>query len=116
MARGPYVVHACSKVSTLSTDGPQIENLWSKCSVLFFSAHVLIGGRDLILRLENADGEVKEGRFRVTKMRCWRIMTLTQSQAKSPEFVSSVFKSNLEPILPNFLLLQRRFFSFFYAV
>ncbi len=58
---------------------------------LFSSAHVLIGGRDLILRIENADGEVKEGRFRVTKMRCWRIMTLTQSQVKSPEFVSSVF-------------------------
>ena len=52
-----------------------------------FSAKVLIGGRDLILRIENTDGESKEGRFRVTKMRCWRIMTLT-SQNKSSEFVS----------------------------
>jgi hypothetical protein len=54
------------------------------------SARVLIGGRDLILRVENSDGDVKEGRFRVTKMRCWRIMTLTPSQNKSAELVSSL--------------------------
>jgi hypothetical protein len=57
-------------------------------NILIFSAHVLIGGRDLILRVENSDGELKEGKFRVTKMRCWRIMTLTPSQAKSSEYVS----------------------------
>ena len=56
-----------------------------------FSARVLIGGRELILRIENNDGESKEGSFRVTKMRCWRIMTLTTTtQNKTLEYVSAL--------------------------
>lgn len=51
------------------------------------NAQVLIGGRDLILRISGVDGEVKEGKFRVTKMRCWRIMTLTSSQSKMSDLI-----------------------------
>lgn len=40
--------------------------------------NVLIGGRDLIIRIPN---ESKEGKFKVTKMRCWRIMTLAAIEA-----------------------------------
>ncbi|XP_040565287.1 LOW QUALITY PROTEIN: sorting nexin-17 [Lepeophtheirus salmonis] len=39
---------------------------------------VAIGMRELVIRLEDpSTGEIKEGNFKVTKMRCWRIMTLT---------------------------------------
>lgn len=40
--------------------------------------NILIGGRDLIIRIPN---EAKEGKFKVTKMRCWRIMTLAAVEA-----------------------------------
>eukprot|EP00096_Caligus_rogercresseyi_P011192 TRINITY_DN4329_c0_g1_i1.p1 TRINITY_DN4329_c0_g1~~TRINITY_DN4329_c0_g1_i1.p1 ORF type:complete len:497 (+),score=147.04 TRINITY_DN4329_c0_g1_i1:114-1604(+) len=39
---------------------------------------VAIGMRELVIRVEDpTTGELKEGNFKVTKMRCWRIMTLT---------------------------------------
>ena len=36
---------------------------------------MLIGNRELIIRMSDPKGgEVKEGKFRITRMRCWRIM------------------------------------------
>ena len=48
---------------------------------------MLIGGRELIVRtttdLRNGNGtsasQVQEGKFKVTRMRCWRIMSPEQS-------------------------------------
>ena len=40
-------------------------------------AQIIIGNRELIMKIRTAKGEIKEGSFKVTKMRCWRIMTLT---------------------------------------
>jgi len=36
---------------------------------------VLIGGRELIVRVTDKNGDVKEAQFRITRMRCWRIMS-----------------------------------------
>jgi len=41
------------------------------------TVNVLVGARELVLRIPGThDNPAKEGRFKVTKMRCWRIMTL----------------------------------------
>ena len=43
----------------------------------------MIGGRELVLRIPGNKGDnssCKEGRFKVTKMRCWRIMTVATCQ------------------------------------
>ena len=40
---------------------------------------VLIGGRELVIRMLDKKGELKEGQFRITRMRCWRIMSAEQS-------------------------------------
>ncbi len=47
-----------------------------------FSVRVLIGGRELVMRVPGLDEpeSTKEARFRVTKMRCWRIMTINGAQ------------------------------------
>jgi len=48
--------------------------------------NVLIGERELVLRIPGSSGEPgKEGRFKVTKMRCWRIMTVATCQDSSEE-------------------------------
>merc|ERR1719188_2830655 len=39
-------------------------------------AHVAVGRRELVMKVRTASGEIKEGSFKVTKMRCWRIMTV----------------------------------------
>eukprot|EP00095_Tigriopus_kingsejongensis_P010016 maker-scaffold1048_size67263-snap-gene-0.22 protein:Tk10016 transcript:maker-scaffold1048_size67263-snap-gene-0.22-mRNA-1 annotation:"sorting nexin-17" len=51
-------------------------------------AHVVIGNRELIMKIRTPKGELKEGSFKVTKMRCWRIMTLADGLA-SDEFNDS---------------------------
>ena len=40
-----------------------------------------IGGRELVLRTSDSNSELnaKEGRFKVTRMRCWRIMSPDES-------------------------------------
>ena len=54
--------------------------------ILHFSVNVLIGERELVLRIPGSSGEPgKEGRFKVTKMRCWRIMTVATCQDSSEE-------------------------------
>ena len=39
-------------------------------------AQVAIGRRELLLKVRTTSGETREGSFKVTKMRCWRIMTV----------------------------------------
>ena len=46
------------------------------------SVNVLIGGRELVIRIPD---QGKEGKFKVTKMRCWRIMTLAAEEAKEED-------------------------------
>jgi hypothetical protein len=58
----------------------------------YSSSQVLIGQRELVLRIVGSDGEMKEWKFRVTKMRCWKIMTLSPSQGKITEVVRNIFK------------------------
>lgn len=49
--------------------------------ITFYRVSVLIGGRELVLRTcESETGQsVKEARFKVTRMRCWRIMSPEES-------------------------------------
>lgn len=43
-------------------------------------AQVQMGKYELVMKIRTARGEIKEGAFQVTKMRCWRIMTLTSNE------------------------------------
>eukprot|EP00094_Tigriopus_californicus_P004110 TCALIF_03959-PA protein Name:"Similar to snx17 Sorting nexin-17 (Danio rerio)" AED:0.08 eAED:0.08 QI:232/0.83/0.85/1/1/1/7/288/452 len=48
-------------------------------------AHIVIGNRELVMKIRTPKGEIKEGSFKVTKMRCWRIMTVAKGMT-SDEF------------------------------
>ena len=43
-------------------------------------AQIFIGNRELVMKIRTVKGEVKEGTFKVTKMRCWRIMTVANNE------------------------------------
>ena len=47
------------------------------CINIILRVSVLIGGRELVLRTPDPQNGInlKEGRFKVTRMRCWRIMS-----------------------------------------
>ena len=59
--------------------------------ICFCRVTVLIGGRELVLRTTDQQNgaKIKEGKFKVTRMRCWRIMSPEASTA-------SLLKSNEE--------------------
>ncbi len=44
------------------------------------AANVVVGNRELILRIRSPTLGEKTGFFKVTKMRCWRIMTVSRRQ------------------------------------
>lgn len=66
------------------------------------SVNVLIGGRDLIVRTTQDN---KEAKFKVTKMRCWRIMTLAEVMEAGTdpdeESVISKLELSFEYLMPN---------------
>jgi hypothetical protein len=57
---------------------------------------VLIGGRELVLRTYDAESgqSAKEGRFKVTRMRCWRIMSPEESTVNLLQNGSNVASEN----------------------